>query len=192
MRRLMALVLVALGCVLVTAAPAQACEVTPKRPQAQLQDADYVFSGKVVQSATSGRQATYTVDVRMIYKGEIDSHEVTVTSPTDTARCGLSRIREGRQYMFFAASRKNGVIDARSFQGTRELDPGTVRLVEQVYDGQAPPRATGQDQPTGATTVLDDSEAPSVTSAILPGLILVAVGLVVLLGTRMLGRRSEV
>ena len=101
MRRVMVLVLVALGCVLFTAAPAQACD-RPVPPVAKaLQGSTSVFSGTVSKVTSAGDQTTYAVTVDRAYQGRVDE-EVMVIAPRTKGDCGLIGIRRGDKVMFVA------------------------------------------------------------------------------------------
>ena len=79
MRRVMVLVLVALGCVLFTGTPAQACERPVPSMSKALAKSTFVFSGTVRKATSAGDQTTYAVAVDRVYNGRVDQ-SVMVTA----------------------------------------------------------------------------------------------------------------
>lgn len=198
MRRMMVLVLLALGWVALGVAPAQACDVMEKPPGEQLREAQFVFSGTVTKAtadpATSGKQTLYVVKVDSVFQGELE-RQVTISSPTRFRSCGLRGINVGDDYMFYAGSERQGILQARSYEGTTELTPQVRKnVVDVLGPGAAPGIAEdpeSAEDTTAETTVVDEGKPPSMTSAVGPGLGLVALGLLGLLLSRALGRRTS-
>ncbi len=98
MRRLMVLVLLALGWVALSPATAYACE-TPAAPRVkQLTNAEAVFTGTVAQvtanPADAGVTTLYVVTVDRVYKGTRVKSQVTVSSPAKRDRCGLVGVKQ--------------------------------------------------------------------------------------------------
>lgn len=194
MRRLLALVLVALGCVTLTAPPAHACP-RPARPlPAQLEAAGSVFTGTV--TAVTGTPGTgtapvaYTVSVDRVFKGEVQAR-TRVVSPATVARCGLQGIERRRAYLFVTTDTGNASLDATSDQGTRRLGAQLRRQVVDTLGIGRPPMAVDEptEPPEGATlTRVRDSDPVGFLPVALPGVLLVAGGLLVLLLTRLVGR----
>src|SRR3546814_6009219 len=99
-------------------------------------------------------------------------------------RCGLGKVTSGDKLTFFVGAVKgNNYVEALSNEGTRaassELDS---RIVAELA-----PKSAGTDVEVKLTRV-DDGEAPSITRAIAPGLIVAMLGVVALVVGRL---RSE-
>ena len=196
MRRLMVLVLLALGWVAVSPVAAHACE-TPAPPRVkQLRQATAVFTGTVSQVSAdpsdAGMTTLYVVSVERVYKGETVNSEVTVTSPTTRAKCGLSGVKEGKRYLFVAGSVTKGKFQARSFQGTQAISR-EVRddLIKVLGDGAVPADAqdlSGRDSAAISTERVDNSAPPSAIRAIAPGLGLALLGALALVLARIFSR----
>ncbi|KQZ76095.1 hypothetical protein [Nocardioides sp. Root151] len=194
MRRLMVLVLLALGWVALSPATAYACDTpAPQRPQ-QLKQATAVFTGTVSQvtasPADAGVTTLYVVKVDRVYKGARVTSEVTVSSPTKRDKCGLVGIRKGSRYLFVARSVTGADFQARSWQGTQAISPEVRADVEGVLGkGTLPADQQTTPEETEVTTQrVDDSAPPGATKAVAPGLLLALIGGVVLVLARFLGR----
>lgn len=195
MRRLMVLVLLALGWVALSPAPAAyACDTASPPRAKQLNQAEAVFTGTVKQvtadPADAGRTTLYVIEVDRVFKGEPIKTEVTVSSPARKARCGLVGVKQGNRYLFVAGSVTKGMFQARSFQGTQAINREVRSDLKKVLGQGEPPadaRArSGADELT--TTRVDHTSAPSVANMVLPGLVLALVGCLVLVLARLFGR----
>lgn len=188
MRRLMVLLLLALGWVAISPVAAYACE-TPAPPRTkQLRQAAAVFTGTVSQVAAdpgdAGMTTLYVVRVDQVYKGKAVNSEVTVSSPTTREKCGLSGVTEGKRYLFVAGSVTKGKFQARSFQGTQTLSPEVRTDLSKVLGSGAAPAdqqsVDDRDDKTVTTERVDSSAPPSAVKAIAPGLLLALLGGLVL------------
>ena len=190
MRRVMVLVLVALGCVLLTDAPAQACDRDVLPLPTALKRAGFVFSGTVEKVSDVSRSTEYVVQVDRVYEGKVQE-KATVVSPATKADCGLTGIRRGDDVMFVAQRGNGEVIRTRSYEGTRPLTPAVLAAVRtELGTGSKPASSTPDpaDEPV-EMTVVDDSEPMSLAKLALPGAVLLVGGLVTLVLARLLGRR---
>jgi hypothetical protein len=190
MRRVMVLVLVALGCVLLTEAPAQACDRASVPFNRAVQRSDVVFSGTVTDRSTGGDRTSYAVTVDRVWQGRVPE-EATVVSPRTRADCALTGIRPDDKVLFVASEGSGDTFSARSFEGTRSLTAKvTAAVVKRLGKGGQPIAAAPDpaDQPL-EMTVVDDSEPAGFGTLALPGGILVALGLLTLLLAQLLGRR---
>ena len=190
MRRVMVLVLVALGCVLFSQAPAQACD-RPVPPLAKaLQRASFVFSGDVTKVTSAGDQTTYAVAVDRVYQGRVNEEAMVIT-PRSRADCGLSGIGRGDTVMFVTRDGSGDQFETQSFEGTRPLTASVRKAV--VADlgrgGQPVAPAPAVEDPPLEMVVLDDGTPMSFAALALPGGVLIALGLVTLLVAQVLGRR---
>jgi len=190
MRRVMVLVLVALGCVLFTEAPAQACDRPVPSVSQALQRSKFVFSGTVRKVTSAGDQTTYAVAVDRVYDGRVDE-SVMVTAPRTRADCALIGFGRGDEVMFVTRDGSGDRFTTTSFEGSRSLTPQVrAAVVDELGRGSRPvPPEPVVEEPPLEMIVLDDEDTPSFAALALPGGILVALGLVVLLTAQILGRR---
>ena len=188
MRRLMVLVLVVLGCVLVTEAPASACNRDVLPLSKALPRASYVFSG-TVQRASGGDPATYAVAVDRVYRGQLPER-VRVETPATKADCGVRGLKEGEDFLFVARNGADDVVRALSYEGSRPLTAAVTRsVVDELGRGAKPvTRPDPADEPVEMTMVDTGDPAPFST-LVLPGVVLIGLGLVTLVLARVLGRR---
>lgn len=197
MRRLMVIVLLALGWVALSpATAAYACDTASAPRAKQLDQAEAVFTGTVKQvtadPADAGATTLYVVEVDRVFKGRSVNTEVTVSSPTKRAKCGLVGVEKGNRYLFVSGQVTKGMFQARSFQGTQAVNAEVRADVERVL-GQGTPPADAQDQADEGvtTTQVDESSAPSVARMVVPGLVLALIGCLVLVLTRFFGRPRQ-
>lgn len=194
MRRLLALVLVTLGCVALTAPPAYACP-RPVRPlPAQLEAAGSVFSGTVTAvtgtPGTGTEPVTYTVAVDRVFKGEVQA-QTRVVSPATVARCGLQGVERRRTYLFVTSGTGAESLDATSELGTRRL---SAQVRKQVIDtlgvGRLPliTEEPEEEAEEATLTRVSNAEPAGFLPVALPGVLLVAGSLLVLLLARFVGR----
>ncbi|MET1060405.1 MAG: hypothetical protein ABWX84_12455 [Nocardioides sp.] len=190
MRRVMVLALLALGCVFLTEAPAQACERPVPSVSQALQRSSFVFNGTVRKVTSAGDQTTYAVAVDRVYQGRVDQ-SVMVTAPRTKADCGLRGFGRGDQVMFVTRDGSGDRFTTASFEGSRPLTPQVrAAVVDELGRGSkpiAPPPAA--EEPPLEMIVLDDGHTMSFAALALPGGILIALGLVLLLTAQVLGRR---
>ena len=190
MRRVMVLVLVALGCVLFAEAPAQACERPVPSLSKALAKSKFVFSGTVRKVTSAGDQTTYAVAVDRVYDGRVDE-SVMVTAPRTRADCALVGFRRGDRVMFVTRDGSGDAFTTSSFEGSRAFTPAVrAAVVDELGRGSKPvPPAPAVEEPPLEMIVLDDGQSMSFAALALPGGILVALGLVMLLTAQILGRR---
>ena len=190
MRRVMVLVLVALGCVLFSEAPAQACERPVPSVSKALAKAKFVFSGTVQKVTSAGDQTTYAVTVDRVYDGRVDE-SVMVTAPRTKADCALIGFGRGDRVMFVTRDGSGDKFTTSSFEGSRALTPAVrAAVVRELGRGSKPvPPEPAVEEPPLEMIVLDDGQSLSFAALALPGGILIALGLVTLLMAQILGRR---
>ncbi|QIX25254.1 hypothetical protein ncot_00620 [Nocardioides sp. JQ2195] len=195
MRRLMVIVLLALGWVALSpATAAYACDTASAPRAKQLTQAEAVFTATVkrvtADRAGAGATTLYVVEVDRVFKGERVNTEETVSSPTKRAKCGLVGVTEGNRYLFVAGQVTKGTFQARSFQGTQAINAEVRDDVERVL-GEGTPPADAEERAADdalTTTRVDETSAPSVATMVVPGLVLALIGCLVLVLTRIFGR----
>ncbi|HEY9563949.1 MAG TPA: hypothetical protein VIR30_09290, partial [Nocardioides sp.] len=183
------LVLLALGLVAFGPAPsAFACDEPTLPFDRQVSRAEHIFTGTVTTSridpAQGGARRIYLVKIDKVHKGDGLEQSIRVASSTRSADCGLGKVTSGDKLTFFVGAVKgNNYVEALSNEGTRaassELDS---RIVAELA-----PKSAGTDVEVKLTRV-DDGEAPSITRAIAPGLIVAMLGVVALVVGRLFGR----
>jgi hypothetical protein len=197
LRRLLAALLIAGSCVLVTALPAQACSCASATTQSHTKSAKAVFTGTVTSVTGAGkvdgqRGATYTqqVEVDRVYKGGISTATVEVVTDaggSGTGQCGLGGLVPGRSYMFFVQS-DGETWTAAGCGGTAPASEHLVTQVVRLLGDGRPPMPPEPQQ--AVFTNVSDGEPTTLTRAAAPGLALVLVGLLGLVVVRRMGRRT--
>lgn len=195
LRRLLASLLLAGCCVVLTSVPAHACTCVAATTQSHTKSAKAVFTGTVTSVTGAGktdgqRGATYTnlVEVDRVYKGGIDTLTVEVASDSGssgTGQCGLGSLDPGRRYVFFV----QGDGEAWTAEGCGGTAPAADKLVTQVERLLGDGRPPMPPEPEEAVfTQVSGGEPTSLTRAAAPGVALVLIGLLGLVVVRRLGR----
>ncbi|MFS3128406.1 hypothetical protein ACLM5J_08360 [Nocardioides sp. Bht2] len=177
------------------AVAAPACS-TPELTLAQKSRLNFVFTGEVTDVAVSSKNGSqtkvYSVAVESWWSGNV-GESVKVASPARVADCGLTGVREGERYVFFADNERAGRLQARSYEGTAPARPSLRRDLTALL-GQPTPATATEPAPVEldpTSTVLDSSAPPKLADAITPAAIGVLAGALLLgLGT-VLGRRER-
>lgn len=191
-RLLAALVLAGFGVVL-GQLPAHACSCVSTSTQAQTKDAHDVFTGTItaVQSERNpngqrGATMTYDVEVERVYKGDVATSAVQVTSDRSSTSCGLGQLAADKRYVFFAQA-DGSDLSADSCGGTARASDQLVTKVERMLGAGRNPVPP---EPAKAVfTRVADAEPATLTRMAAPGVALVLAGLLGLIVVRRLGSR---
>ncbi len=194
-RRLLAALLLA-GCAVVLGSlPAQAgCTCAAGHTQTHTKRANDVFTGTIthVSSARSsegggGATMTYDIDVERVYKGNIKTATVKITSDRSTRACGLGDLPTDRRYLFFVKA-DGSELTSDSCSGTARADAQLVHKVEKLLGDGRP--AVPPEPVKAVFTKVAHAQPTSLPRLAAPGVALVLVGLLGLVVVRRLGRRG--
>ncbi|GCD90057.1 hypothetical protein NLS1_20630 [Nocardioides sp. LS1] len=187
--RLVAALLIA-GCsvVVLGQGPASACPAASGSGTTQdhTMNVSDVFTGDVAGVTRTDRTITYDVRVDRVYKGDVQTADVLVTTSARARSCTGVELTNGRSYVFFAQAGGSDLSIARA-DGTARAGDQLVKQVERLLgDGHAP---TPPEPKTATFTRVAHAEPPTLPRLAAPGLALVLVGLLGLLVVRRVGSR---
>lgn len=182
LRAALALLVVALGLVLVVDSPASAaCTCKPQTPARQVERASVVFVGTVDSQRAEGTNHVYTLTATRSYKGTVERS----TQVESGGACGLGALRVGRAYVFLAKG-EAAPYAADNCGGTALANGDSLRKVERILgEGTAiePPPP-----PTATRTKVEDAEPYGFARLAAPGAAAVLLGLLGLFVVRRLAR----
>lgn len=190
-RRLLVALLLACSGLVLAQAPAHACKCATDSVKKQLDRADEVFSGVLLDARTEevgerARQVTvFTIAADTLYKGDLAMSEVEVTSRNNS--CGLNDLPADRRYLWFVAESGSDLSADQCGGTTRATDQRTARVVALAGEGTpldeppAPPRQEAE------FAKVAGAEPETFTRLAAPGLALVLLGL---LGLFVVRRRA--
>lgn len=189
-RSLIALFLACSGVVL-TQMPAHACRCVDSSVQRDVQRADVVFAGVLLdtKAGTVGdrdRDANlYEIEADTLYKGSLLTSEAEVTSRLDS--CALGNLPADRRYLFFVTEDGADLV-ADQCGGTAKA---TDKLVSRVESLRGPGTDLGPKKPSEPVTVeftqVAGAEPETLSRLAAPGVALVLLGL---LGLFVVRRRA--
>lgn len=170
--RLLAALALAVGSLVVagaTGTPAYACSCVPFDVAQSVERAEAVFTGTVRERSQAGElePVVYTVAVDQVYKGRVAA-ETTVATAAHEAACGLPRLPEGEQLLFFGSGttlldRGQGAVSSdlavNLCGGTGPADDHRLAGVAQVAG--APSEPAGAALGDGVTDDTPDASAGS-------------------------------
>ena len=189
-RRLLAALILA-GCgVVLGQLPAHACSCVSGGTQSHTKQASDVFTGTVsdVSRQRSGRPVTtYTVAVERVYKGEVRTATVEVSSTGSSHSCALTDLKVDRSYLFFARA-DGSALSANSCGGTAPASAAQVTRVERLLGDGRP--ATPPQVPKAEFTRVANAQPESLSRLAAPGVALVLAGLLGLFVVRRLNARA--
>lgn len=153
LRLLLVTLCAAAGLVVFTQVPAVACSCAAASTAEQVDRAEAVFSGTLVEVEqtdpgdddvmSSGDPVYYTFDVEETFKGS--GGDGVVESVRDGATCGLEGMQVDQMYVVFAGETNAGGLDANLCGGT---SVATAKLIADVEAALEPPTPTATDVPT--------------------------------------------
>lgn len=166
-----------------SAAPDGRCPQSRDSLDQLTMDAHDVFTATVDQGAEQGDTVVYDVTVDRVYKGDVDTTEATVSTPSTARECGLPDLQPGTSYVFFTTGAD---LETTSTAGTASATEARVARIERLL-GQG--RSVAPVEPAEATFTRVAGERTSFERVAAPGAALVIVGLLGLLLVAALGRR---
>ena len=126
--------------------------------QDDVKKAPDVFTGTITDIARSGSArrgtVTYDVAVQRVYKGNVSSDRVSVTTARDAGQCGLGDLRADRRYVFFAKP-SGTALAIESCSSTGPARAGLVATVERLLGagrGRRPRRPPRRRSSPGSPT----------------------------------------
>jgi hypothetical protein len=196
LRRVLAALLLAGCCLVLTSVPAHAASCPGDTTQSNTKNAKAVFTGTVTAATSTpkpagrrGATVTHDVTVDRVYKGDINAVDakVATSSGGGASGNGLGKLTVGKQYVFFV----QGDPTLWTAEGCGGTAPASDKLVTQVVrllgDGRPP---TPAEPPKATFTQVGDGEPESLNRAAAPGVALVLIGLLGLIVVRRVGRRG--
>ena len=186
-RLLIPLVLACAGIVLAQGSAHAVCRCVQGGVEDQVNRADAVFSGVLVDSSGTARGksefATYEIEADTLYEGNVRTANVDVRSRNDD--CALGALEADQRYVFFVTEQGSD-LRADRCGGTAVRTPRLSRQVEQVTGEGTPLGETNQpEEPVEVEfTRVSDAEPDSLTRLAAPGAAAVLVGLLGLLVVR--------
>ena len=152
-----------------------------------------VFSGTVTSADKTPRKggepatATYDVEVATVYKGDVGTAVVKVTSTRTSKACERLDLDRDRDYVFFVEA-DGSELTSDTCSGTDKADDRLVGKVEEMLGGGRQP--TPQRPEQAVFTRVADAEPASLTRMAAPGIALVLAGLLGLVVVRRVGSRG--
>jgi hypothetical protein len=191
MRRLLLLALLALGgaCLFVapgligSSASAAPCAAGPL--SADLRAGTLVVTGRITSIDSQDRRQVYSVDVKRVYQGRAPK-TITVQGPTADRPCALHA--EVGQTWLLVSQGTAATPAVRADWGARRLNTEVGEVVaDTLGSGKAPSAAVAPVPSSANLTRVDGSEPYGYWQMAMPGAVLAAGGLLILLLARALG-----
>lgn len=160
----------------VAAGPAAACSCAVTSFKQQVRLADTIFVGKVQGSGTpSGADLTYDVVASRVFKGDLESAKVQVTSAADSAGCGIGPVEPGQNWLFLTQEGTTSVCAGTAPATTEVMERAQRRFgIGTRLEPPAPTEAVRTRVETGQPVELSRLAAPG-AALVLLGLLGLAV-----------------
>jgi hypothetical protein len=191
MKRALTVALVASGLLVVSARPCWACSCVAQPPKAQADNADVIFTGRVIEAEDpfrfSGPRVQAVLAVEVLYKGEAGGEILVETYPGGSASCGLEFV-QGKRFTVFAFLNERGRLETNicSASTTGSIDPARFGLPSGAVASGA-----GEDPP-GAVGAKPETEPAAFwlpVSALLGAVALIGIGIGLAIRSRRSGTR---
>ncbi|WP_026934257.1 hypothetical protein [Christiangramia echinicola] len=96
------------------------CSESKEITQEDIEDYDLILHGIVQKIETVEHQKLITLNIKTLYKGNLENNIVTISTPADLAMCGLN-IGTGTEWLLFAFD-ENGEYSTNSCTRSGDLD----------------------------------------------------------------------
>ncbi len=183
-RRLVVALLLALPAVVLTQMPAHACDCVNSSVQRDASRADLVFTGVMVDSASTKKKTTYDVEADTVYQGILTNPDVQVV--TDVSGCGLGDLKSDEPYVFFVSEDGGDLVTDQCSGTSRATDKLTGKIEKLLGPGEPLDKPEPTQEPAEFTLV-EGAEPETFTRLAAPGGALVLIGL---LGLFVVRRRA--
>lgn len=133
MKRALATAMVASGLLVLSAQPCWACTCAAQPPKALADNADVIFTGRVIEAEDpfrfSGPRVQAELAVEVLYKGQVGNEVLVETYPGGSAACGLEFV-EGKRFTVFAFLNERGRLETNvcSASTSGSIDPARFGL----------------------------------------------------------------
>jgi hypothetical protein len=172
--RALAVLLVALGMVLVNPNVALACSCLNRTVAQRTQAAETVAIGTVNWSATDGEQRSYSVTFSNVYKG-IAGMQEKLTTPDSEAACGVGQLAANDDYLFFIQGKHPGLMPINACGGVERPTAATLDAVQRITGAPNPPFPSFGSGPTVSASSTDPIRVAGIAGLILAALFVVVV-----------------
>ncbi len=158
----------------------------------QLEQASYVFAGKVTRIEKGDEEEAYSITVTRVYAGSgVPKHE-TVYAGTQPPGCfTLDGIKPGQKWLFLAEGELDR-LQTTPDSASREFTADVLdKVKKKLGNGDKPAPDAVEEPPAAEFTNVAEDGPEDFWPLSLPGFVLVGAGLIVLAAARGLSRRAD-